>query len=1275
MSKRSHDLDNDTEWVFNTAKRANTQFNDPLTPTISSTGRCLDAREYTVGWVSAIFTEYVAAQAFLDEEHDRPQNVTSEDNNDYTFGRIGKHNVVLAVLPVGGYGTVSAAIVARDMLHSFTNIKIRLMVGIGGGAPSPKHDIRLGDVVVSTPHEGYGGVFEYDFGKTMQEKAFQATGFLNQPPMFLQTAVNGLRAQHTKDGHSLHDTVNSILERKSRLQLGYRRPPPSSDRLYLSDFTHQDDNASCADICGDNPITLVPRAARTESDDNPTVHYGIIASANKVMKDASIDARQGNIKRAHTKTCKWLVKHPAYLSWLDPCQIDDHHGFLWIKGKPGTGKSTLMKYALSNARRTMSGKTIISHFFNARGDILERSTIGMYRSLLLQLLERHPVLQGDVFRSLGSASGKIESYQWSHEETLKLLFEQAVQNIADAPLICFIDALDECRESQVRDMVSFFENIGDLCMSADVNFQVCFSSRHYPHITISKSVHLVLEGQEGHSQDITSYVNSELKIGRSKLSEQIRVDLQEKASGVFMWIVLVVDILNKEHDAGRVYALRRRLQEIPSDLHELFRDILTRDLNGRGELLFCIQWVLFARSPLKPGELYYAILSGVEPRALTRWDADEITPLDMERFILNSSKGLAEVIRTKSPTVQFIHESVRDFLLKDNGLQGIWSDLGANFHGESHERLKKTCLGYIKYLLSIEPLPEYSSPESELTKFRESLELEFPFLNYAVRNVLYHADAAEGGGVSQSDLIQAFELEAWVKLDNLLERFKVRRHTLNVTFLYILAENNLANLINIHPNKSRFFDVGLERYGTPIFAALATKSCEAVEAFLFSLENRNEPNPDFCSLCRQYRQNRDRWPQLGRDFTFSQKKDFIIQLLDLGDGTLFVAFVLGYSNLENVKSKTNVTNSDDKSPVFYAAHNGNESAVKLLLEHGADPNSGISAAALKGHDNIVKLLLDHGADPNRGILTAAPKGHDNIVKLLLEHGADPNSGISAAALKGRDNIVKLLLDHGADPNRGILTAALKGHDNTVKYMLKIGARRNSQILTVALDQHDTIVKLLLEHGADPNGPPGDRFLPLQNAVDNNHQDIVKLLLESGADPTGVSLYRAARHGREYMVKLLLEKGCNPNSRSEELPLVAATHHGHIGIMKTLLEYGANIRHSDDEQVPLLFNPLEPAIMQNRKDVVTLLLEKGADPMFIDRLGRTPLMQAAVIGNVDIVNLFLEKGADPHYQDPCGATSLSLARRLGHEEVVKLIQGRAGHHSSAQCMYKGQHDPP
>lgn len=85
---------------------------------------------------------------------------------------MGKHHVVIAVLPDGEYGTSSAAVVASHMLTSFPNVRIGLMVGIGGGVPSERHDVRLGDIMVSSPLGQENGVFKYDFGKAVQEQSF-----------------------------------------------------------------------------------------------------------------------------------------------------------------------------------------------------------------------------------------------------------------------------------------------------------------------------------------------------------------------------------------------------------------------------------------------------------------------------------------------------------------------------------------------------------------------------------------------------------------------------------------------------------------------------------------------------------------------------------------------------------------------------------------------------------------------------------------------------------------------------------------------------------------------------------------------------------------------------------------------------------------------------------------------------------------------------------------------------------------------------------------------
>jgi nucleoside phosphorylase len=199
--------------------------------------------------------------------------------------------VVISVLPDGEYGTASAAAVATSMLRTFSNIRICLMVGIGGGVPSKKHDIRLGDVVVSAAQNGESGVFQYDFGKTVQGQSAQYTMSLNMPPTILRTAVSEIRAKYERFGHQIADTIGRILSKpeNGRLRKKYGQPALNSDRLYRASFAHTpDEGMTCNDACGDDPSNLVPRPQRDEDDDYPVIHYGLIASGNQVMKDASI---------------------------------------------------------------------------------------------------------------------------------------------------------------------------------------------------------------------------------------------------------------------------------------------------------------------------------------------------------------------------------------------------------------------------------------------------------------------------------------------------------------------------------------------------------------------------------------------------------------------------------------------------------------------------------------------------------------------------------------------------------------------------------------------------------------------------------------------------------------------------------------------------------------------------------------------------------------------------------------------------------------------------
>src|SRR6267143_1851069 len=167
--------------------------------------------DYTVAWICALPLEAAAAKAILDKTHlQLPQSAA--DDNAYMLGEISCHNIVIACLPSGVYGTTSAATVAAQMRSTFSSIRFGLMVGIGGGVPSTNHDIRLGDVVVSKPTGVFGGVVQYDYGKTVASGGFQQTGMMNQPPQVLLNAVARLQTHEILgNSQSIMEVISDIL--------------------------------------------------------------------------------------------------------------------------------------------------------------------------------------------------------------------------------------------------------------------------------------------------------------------------------------------------------------------------------------------------------------------------------------------------------------------------------------------------------------------------------------------------------------------------------------------------------------------------------------------------------------------------------------------------------------------------------------------------------------------------------------------------------------------------------------------------------------------------------------------------------------------------------------------------------------------------------------------------------------------------------------------------------------------------------------------------------
>ncbi|KAI9923967.1 hypothetical protein MW887_007425 [Aspergillus wentii] len=251
-----------------------------------------------------------AAKVMLDKPHPKLSQ-PRHDHNAYTLGEIGGHNIVIACLPNGVYGTTSAAIVADQMLSTFHSIRFGLMVGIGGGVPMP-NDIRLGDIVVSKPTGQLGGVVQYDYGKTVASGRFERTGSLSKPPQVILTALANLEANHMIDEPQFPTYLSDVMKRNTRLQSKFGTPGQEEDQLFESTYDHEESYSDCSKC---HKSKLIHRKLRSQSQ----IHYGLVASGNQVMK--------------HGQTRDKLAQEHGILCFeMEAAGLMDHFPCLVIRG-------------------------------------------------------------------------------------------------------------------------------------------------------------------------------------------------------------------------------------------------------------------------------------------------------------------------------------------------------------------------------------------------------------------------------------------------------------------------------------------------------------------------------------------------------------------------------------------------------------------------------------------------------------------------------------------------------------------------------------------------------------------------------------------------------------------------------------------------------------------------------------------------------------------------------------------------------------------------------
>ncbi|THW86566.1 hypothetical protein D6D15_07291 [Aureobasidium pullulans] len=244
------------------------------------------AEAYTVAWIAALPHERAAGEAMFDEEYeDSPADFKKSrgDPNAYSWGKIGKHYVVVAALPSGEYGLTSTATVAQGLHSSLPHVRIGLLVGIGAGVREVvdeddktvgQRDIRLGDVVVSHPEGTIGGVVQCDLVKAKTvggSEVLERKGSLNSPPLALRTALTKLQATHIKRGTTIPTIIEEAFERYPNMR---------------SDFCHPGLGGTEIDRRTDTYHSRAGTPISNEARISPKIHYGTVASSNTLEKSA-----------------------------------------------------------------------------------------------------------------------------------------------------------------------------------------------------------------------------------------------------------------------------------------------------------------------------------------------------------------------------------------------------------------------------------------------------------------------------------------------------------------------------------------------------------------------------------------------------------------------------------------------------------------------------------------------------------------------------------------------------------------------------------------------------------------------------------------------------------------------------------------------------------------------------------------------------------------------------------------------------------------------------
>ncbi|KAI1746523.1 hypothetical protein F4782DRAFT_55480 [Xylaria castorea] len=938
--------------------------------------------------------------------------------------------------------------------------------------------------------------------------------------------------------------------------------------------------------------------------------------------------------RTIDSTGEWFLNH-SFKHWKTKSR-----SFLWLTGKPGSGK-TVLSSAIIDKLEKDSTLVVVYFYFSFRQESKQNVANFKY-SLLMQLLRRlvrEDEVQKECFHVPQVFQKLYQKYKHSQFPLDEHVNATIVGLLSEAEhTYIVVDAVDEC-PSQV-DQTTIITFLGELCRSSHGGLHVLFTSRR--ELNIENSVtdmkiekDKVLMETEKVNADIKSYLLDSLgrepwKSWPARLKKEVAKTLTSRSDGVFRWAALQLDsIRDKERDKD----VESALQSLPRNLEETYEMMLLRieSADRSNMAVMILQWLAYAKRSLLLSEVAeIAILEMEHSRGRDGEDDYTISyhPRDRFRSIWSARKILSGLITVsgiddrddvpldQDGTVSFSHFTVQEYLQGENANP-------ARFRLEertAHLCIMRGCLGYLvgyeRLVLKQSDSGPDSSPLTSTVEMEEDEPdsgSEFDFLDAENQDTLENASfhpfslllyAAKYWTMHAAWLCEGRESKAPGILSRTNAMDETRSILIKLTIRVVLSSKGATE-------------------------ALPSSPADALGHYM-----PLEP-----------------WPSGDEDYSLDFEDPLALHhVCSLGDEMLFQLFLDAGVNI-------NRRHTDKTRPLHRAVCKQHSGIVKQLVERGASVNlqdgkgrTALSLAAGLGLTDVSKYLVDKGANLHIDDMDEEHCGIQapEVREMYWPFTVFSGQYIHVAARDGK----------GWEP---LHWAIENDHEETALFLIEAGCNIMEPdfwgpcpLSLAIVKSQEAVVKAMISKDkiAVRSGRFGDGWQGLHVAAASRNIIMLQILIPimediKVRDNNGRSAMDLAATGAHSLVLSSMPSTRYPTwglgGWGRGMGSASAT-------IRLLLEHGSSITPGG----PYSSTPLHYASLDNQEEAIETLLDCGADLNARNSQGWSPLMHASIKGGTTALKLLLDHGADVNATNDIRVSALHISCGNGHGAAVKVL---------------------